>query len=276
MISNLEEGSERLEGELRKRLFQGQMSESRDRRPSSDKPYHPRARQWCLAGRKPSALTAPASWCPLRAAWPPDAHFSSPPKDPNQDGRCYMKGWPLSCVLAHFVSLLSSKKVGEKTSRGLIHSSAAQAAGRSWSKALTRGLGRAHAQQGRGTSTPTVLTLFGHSPHYHAPSTMREWSKLIRGWSLDLTLIWVNNNHQLDPLISAPSGTIQTELAAVPYSELVLNFHGHAGSFSSNTCLPGEALGDLQRGVMEGSESRPFCRISQNLLCAPEVLTGTY
>lgn len=63
MISNLEEGSEKLEVELRKWLFQGQMSEARDLRPSSDKAYHPRARQRC---------------CRLGGSW---AHWQHQPRD---------------------------------------------------------------------------------------------------------------------------------------------------------------------------------------------------
>lgn len=128
MISNLEEGSEKLEGELRKWLFQGQMSEARDLRPSSDKACHPRARQRC---------------CRLGGSW---ARCQHQPRDVHW-GQRYL--------------VMPSSQVSTR-------------------------------------SQPA-------------------WEMLYERVTLKLC-------------------------------------QGHTGSFSSNTCLPGEALGDLQRGVMEGAE----------------------
>lgn len=88
-ISNLEEGVEKLEGEPRKWLFQGQLGEAEDCRLSSDNPWRPRGRKRCcrLGGSWAradgtdlvmSTKGSVTSWCRVLKS----------PQDPNHHGRC--------------------------------------------------------------------------------------------------------------------------------------------------------------------------------------------
>lgn len=121
--------------------------------------------------------------------------------------------------------------------------------GRSWSKARTW----------QGAFPPGQRTIFqGTTPGrhkdpksfhviwsfsaLHAPSMMRTLTQVSSFGSDDN----MSKYHQAGPLTlwsAAPSATAQTQLAALPYAKLASNFEGDAGSSSSNTSLPGEAVG---------------------------------
>lgn len=114
-ISNLNEGVEKLEGEPRKQLFQGQPSEVRDCRPSSDKPCHPRRRKPCcrLGGSRACAgstdLVMPSSQVTAR---------SQPPGETPVRKAARVT---LNLCVTSFCISTSFLKNRNKTSRGLFH-----------------------------------------------------------------------------------------------------------------------------------------------------------